>query len=106
MPEILDVVLAKIMELASSVGVNLKGYHQMLVGQLGEEVTMGVYLCASLLMLMIVFKVFKLTFDILRFVVIPSLAVAYIVSSFFSYNFLGIAPLAGAAFSFIFLLRA
>jgi hypothetical protein len=106
MPKVLEAVLAKLVGPASTLGVNLKSYHQMLVIQLGEEVTMGVYLCAAFILLMIAFKVFKLTIDILRFIVIPSLAVAYIVSSFFSYNFLGVAPMAGAAFSFLFLLKA
>ena len=106
MPEILEAVFARLSVLVSKIGLNVLGYHKMLVDQVGEKLAMGIYLCAAILILLVVFKVFKLAFNILRFVIIPSVVVAYIGSMFLSLSFLAAMPVAGALFSVLFFIKS
>ena len=106
MPEIVETVFARLCVLASQVGVNILGYHKMLIDQVGEKLTMGIYLCAAILILLVVFKVFKLAFNILRFVIIPSVVLAYIASMFLSFSFLAAMPVAGALFSVLLFIKS
>lgn len=106
MNQIIDMILTRIGAFVGAVAANLAGYHEMLVSHFGEKMTMGIYLCAAILVLIIFFKIFKLAFNILRFVIIPTIVVGYIAYTFFSFNFLTFLPIAGAAFSLAFLIKA
>jgi len=106
MVEIMNAVLAKIFAFAGGLGATVMFYHQMLVERVGEQVAAGIYLCALIVILGIFFKIFKLAFNILRYVVVPALVVGYIGTTFFSVNFLAILPIAGAAGSLFFLFKS
>jgi len=105
-PDIIEMVLKKAGSLATEIGINISNYHQMLVDHLGEKLAMGVYLCLAILLLLVVFKAFKLAFNLLRFVIIPAAVVAYIASTFFAFNFLAAMPIAGAIFSVLFFIKS
>ncbi len=106
MPEFAIPIFAFLSRIAANFGADLQHYHMQLVIRFGEQVTMLIYLCAIFLVLLIFFKVFKLAFNLLRFVVIPSLVVAYVASTFFSLSLMAAIPMAGAGFSFLYLLKA
>lgn len=106
MNQIVDMALSRIGAIVGGTAANVAGYHEMLVSHFGEKMTMGIYLCAAILVLIIFFKIFKLAFNLLRFVIIPVLVAAYIASTFFSFNFLAFLPIAGAAFSLLFLIKS
>ncbi len=106
MNQIVDMALTRIGVIVGGVAANAAGYHQMLVDHFGEKMTMGIYLIAAILLLTIIFKIFKLAFNLLRFVIIPVLVACYIASTFFSFNFLTFLPIAGAAFSLLFMFKS
>jgi hypothetical protein len=106
MNQIVETVLSRIGAIVGAAAANLAGYHEMLISHFGEKMTMGIYLCAGILILVIFLKIFKLAFNLLRFVIIPVLVAGYIATTFFSFNFLAFLPIAGAAFSLLFLIRA
>lgn len=106
MNEILETVLNRLSVWASQIGVNILAYHKLLVDQVGEKLAMGIYLCAAILVLLVIFKVFKLAFNILRFVIIPSVVVAYVASMFLSFSFLAAMPIAGALFSVLLFIKS
>lgn len=106
MNQIMEMVLSRIGAIVGGAAANLASCHEMLIGHFGEKMTLGIYLCGGILILVILFKIFKLAFNILRFVVVPALVAGYIASTFFSYNFLAFLPIAGAAFSLMFFIKA
>jgi hypothetical protein len=55
---------------------------------------------------LIVIKVLKIAFDILRFVAIPSLVVTFIASVFLPYPFAAILPVVVVLFSVVLIIRA
>ncbi|HEQ99053.1 MAG TPA: hypothetical protein ENO22_06910 [candidate division Zixibacteria bacterium] len=106
MDNIVDLVLSKIGSVVGGTFAEIGAYHDYLYIRFGPDITMAIYLCALILLLVVVFKIFKLAFNLLRFVLIPALVAGYIAATFFSVNLLSVLPIAGAAFSFLFLLKA
>jgi hypothetical protein len=106
MNQIFEMALSRIGTFVGGAAANLVDYHEMMIAHFGQRMTAGIYLCAAILILVIFFKIFKLAFNLLRFVVVPALVAGYIASVFFSFNFLAFLPIAGAAFSLMFLIRA
>ena len=106
MIELMNTILAKIFAFTGSIGASVMYYHQMLVDKVGEQIAAGIYLCVVIIILGIFFKLFKVAFNILRYVIVPALVAGYIASTFFSVSFLAVVPIAGAAGSLIFLLKS
>lgn len=106
MPEIFGKLITQVFTLPGNIGTTALYYHQKIVEQVGENGAMGLYLCAIVIVLAIVFKIFKLTFNLLRFVIIPALVIGYISSALFSLSFFSITPIAGAACSVLFFIKS
>jgi hypothetical protein len=106
MNNIVDLVLSRLGSVVGSAAARIGEYHNYMIERFGHDVTAGIYLCAVILTLVVIFKVFKLAFNILRFVIVPALLAGYVATTFFSFNLLTILPVTGAAFSLLFLIRA
>lgn len=106
MNNIIDEVLSRIGSVFGGTFADIGAYHDYLYIRFGPDITMAIYLCILILVLVIIFKVFKLAFNLLRFVIIPALLAGYVATTFFSVNLLSVLPVVGAAFSFLFLLKA
>ncbi|MBD3217108.1 MAG: hypothetical protein GF310_02445 [candidate division Zixibacteria bacterium] len=106
MNNIVDLVLSRFGSVIGETAARTGEYHNYLISQFGENVTTGIYLCGVILVLVIIFKIFKLAFNLLRFIIIPALVAGYIATTFFSVNLLAVLPVAGAAFSLLFLIKA
>ncbi|MFH2056866.1 MAG: hypothetical protein ABIJ61_12985 [bacterium] len=80
-------------------------WHEYLVAQLGQTATFAIYLALGAIILLALFRSFKFSFDVLRFVVVPTLAIAFVGSLLLPYSFLTIAPFAAIACSTLLFIR-
>jgi hypothetical protein len=79
--------------------------HGFLVGNFGQTATMAIYLAALALLLLAVFRSVKFSFDVLRFVVVPTSVVSFVGSLLLPYSFLTIAPFAAIIFAAVLFLK-
>jgi hypothetical protein len=103
----LERVLAALFDWVSGLaGKHCSELHQYLLSQFGQQAVTIIYVSAVLIVLAIGFKLLKMGVNLVRFVVLPALIIAYVAASFFSLSFLKALPVAGAACSALFLMRS
>lgn len=106
MPD-LKVIIGDILEwLSGFASSNLNELHLSLQSQFGQQAVTIIYISLAVIALAIAFKVFKIGLNLLRFVLIPTVVIAYIAATFFSLSFTKTLPLAGAACSALFLMKS
>jgi hypothetical protein len=79
--------------------------HGWLVSHFGLMATMAIYLTAGMILTLVIWRMVKLSFDILRCVVIPATALALVAAWVLPFSFYHILPVSAALFSGILLLR-
>lgn len=103
--EILGAGLAQAKLLLKSAPDRAVEAHGYLLENFGQTATLAIYLAGVALILLAVFRSVKFSFDLLRYVVIPTTAVAFIGSLVLPYSFLAIAPFAAIVFSAMLFLK-
>ena len=79
--------------------------HGTLVGELGLMVTLSIYLALGSLLMLVLWRMVKLSFDVVRCVVIPSAALALVGAWLLPFSFYHILPVTAALFSGLLLLK-
>lgn len=79
---------------------------QYILDNFGQNGLYAAYLLGAAIALILIYKLIKLSFDLLFFVVIPSAISAYVLSMFLPYSFFYLLPAATALFTLGLLLRA
>ncbi|MCK4857095.1 MAG: hypothetical protein KAT58_03925 [candidate division Zixibacteria bacterium] len=103
--EFVEIALAKVRLLSQSLPERGLALHGYLITNFGQTITLAIYLTAVSLVLLALFRSIKFSFDLLRWVVVPTAAVGLIGSLVLPYSFLTIAPLAAIVFSSVLLLK-
>lgn len=80
-------------------------FHGYLTAQYGPVTAWAVYLAASALIVLVLWRLVKLSFDVVRCVAIPSMAVALVGAWLSPLSFMHILPVAAALFAGVMLLR-
>jgi chromate transport protein ChrA len=91
--------------LAALAGQRALELHSYLLSMFGTSVTMAIYLAAAALMILLLWRLVKLSFDVVRCVAIPAIAVALVGSWLLPFPFLHIFPIATALFAGVLLVR-
>lgn len=91
--------------IAAGPGDTLAGLHGYLIGQFGAMATWSIYLAAAAIAVLVIWRLVKLSFDILRCVAIPSVAVALVGAWLSPLAFMHILPVAAALFAGLMLFR-
>jgi hypothetical protein len=79
--------------------------HGGLVSGLGMTGALALYLTLGILAVLVLWRMVKLTFDVIRCVAIPALAVAFVGAWLMPFSFYHILPVTAALFSGILLLK-
>jgi|GEM_PF-995235 len=79
---------------------------QYILDNFGQNGLYAAYFLGVAIALILIYKLVKLSFDLLFFVVIPSAVSAYILSMFLPYNFFYLLPATTALFTLGLVLRA
>lgn len=79
--------------------------HSRMTGAYGSTATIAVYLTSGALVVLMLWRLLKLSFDIIRFVAIPAIVVALLGAWLLPVTFYHALPLAATLFSGILLLR-
>lgn len=102
--ELTGMLLAKVKLFLQSAPERVVEAHGYLIQNFGQTATMAIYLAAVALGLLALFRSVKFSFDLLRYVVVPTAAVAFLGSLLLPYSVVAIAPFAAIVFSaFLFL---
>lgn len=96
---------ARIEGLLKALPAQFGTWHEYLLSQLGQTATFAIYLALGAIVLLALFRSFKFSFDVLRFVVVPTTAIAFVGSLLLPYSFLTIAPFAAIACSTLLFIR-
>ncbi len=81
------------------------GIHGELVASLGMTATLALYLTVGILGMLALWRMVKLSFDILRCVVIPAVALAFVGAWLLPFSFYHVLPVTAAIFSGILLIK-
>jgi len=103
--EIKSELFARAELFVSSIPEQAQDFHSYLIDNCGQTITMAIYLAVVALVLLAVHRGVKLSFDLLRFVVIPTIAVGFIGSLVIPYSFFHIVPFAAIVFSTLLFLK-
>lgn len=102
--ELTAVAMSKVKPILQSLPDQAVAAHGYLIENFGQTATLAIYLAALALVLLALFRSVKFSFDLLRFVLVPTVAVSFLGSLLLSYSFLTIVPFAAIVFStFLFL---
>ncbi len=96
---------AGLTSLSGGLTERLIGLHGELVAGLGMTATLALYLTFGILGMLVLWRMVKLSFDILRCVVIPAVALAFVGAWLLPFSFYHVLPVTAAVFSGILLLR-
>ncbi len=100
---------AHLIQAAKSVGDlstgSLMSIHQTLVAECGLVVTLALYLAVGAVAVMLIWRVVKFSFDVVRCVALPATAVALLGAWLLPFPFLHIFPVAAAVFAVLLLIR-
>lgn len=84
---------------------SLIGIHEQLVAECGLVVTLAIYLTVTALAVILIWRMLKFSFDVLRCVAIPATAVALLGAWLLPFQFVHILPVAAAVFAVLLLVR-
>jgi hypothetical protein len=91
--------------LAGGLTEKVASLHGELVAGLGMTGALAVYLTLGILAVLVLWRMVKLSFDVIRCVAIPALVVAFIGAWLMPFSFYHILPVTAALFSGILLLK-
>lgn len=80
-------------------GQALDPIRQFIVDHFGQTGLYAAYLLAAAIILLLIYKLVKLSFELIFFIVLPSLLAAYILSFFLPYSFFYLLPVTVAVFT-------
>jgi len=92
-------------DIGRNAGIAVVDIHRQLLAECGLAVTLAIYLTAAALTLMLIWRIVKLSFDIVRCVALPATAVALLGAWLLPFPFLHILPVATAVFAVLLLFR-
>ncbi len=105
-------LLTQLQSLADDASVKADEYsgvigsiQQLIVEHFGQNGLYAAYIALAALILFVVSKLAKLTFSTLKFLILPSLALAFAGSFFVPYSFLALLPVTVAVCSLFLLFR-
>ncbi len=91
--------------LAGGLTEKVIGIHGELVAGLGMTGTLALYLTVGTLALLVLWRMVRLSFDVIRCVVIPAVVVAFVGAWLMPFSFYHILPVSAALFSGVLLLK-
>jgi hypothetical protein len=97
--------VARAKALVEVLPAQLMALHSYLVSTLGRTAAIAVYLSVAAIVLLAIFRSAKFSFDLLRFVILPTAAVGFLGSLLLPYSFATIAPFAAIVCSTLLLIR-
>ncbi len=103
--ELAGIILAKAKLMLAAAPDRVSEAHGFLIENFGQTATMAIYLALLALVLLALFRSVKFSFDLLRFVVIPTTAVAFIGTLLFPYSIVTISHYAAIVFSSVLLFK-
>jgi hypothetical protein len=103
--ELTRIILAKARLMMQAAPERISEAHGFLIENFGQTATVAIYLALLALVLLALFRSCKFSFDLLRFVLIPTTAVAFIGSLLLPFSFVTIAPFAAIVFSAVLFLK-
>lgn len=84
----------------------LESARQLILDNFGQNGLYAAYILAAVLAVVIVMKLIRLTFSVLTMVVLPGIALAFVVSLLTPYNFAGLLPVTVTGCSLFLLFKA
>ena len=98
-------LVARIQNVVEALPTQFGVWHEYLVAQVGQTAAFAIYLALAALVLLALFRSFKFSFDVLRFVVVPTIAIGFVGSLVLPYSFVTIAPFAAIGCSTLLFIR-